>query len=680
MLPYMVPASDHDEFFRLPTETQDNVRLALRVLQRVDQAPKRGRVRAMKTEAARMTHLKGWSWQQIRRKYYAYQNGRGDWRTLVDRRVSGPRTKRLNPDFVRHLHSLSDDHPRAFNSAIDELYAQWFAGEEIPGYGTWREWWARQRAFRARPLPASCPRELPPGWSRANLQRHKPHKTQQALTRQGIAAALATMPTCITTREGLRPFEFVVFDDAETDFLVCHPETAQVCKVEGLFAKDVATDCWLRFGLRPGIKRDDDSRQSLCRQDMLEMAVQMLTTYGYPRDYTSTWIVERGTATISEDDAAAIYEATGGKVIVSRTGMISGRVRCEGYADKPVGNYRGKSWIEGGFGFLWNKLDRVRGQKSSRYDTAHRELETRKSAAVELMRAGKLLSPEEMMELRLPFEDLRSAFHVINQAMLRINRREQHACEGFRRVTVWRFRGFGITDWQPYHKLIELPEEVRDKIETASRVETPQERMESLMREHDVTMDTLHPAAVARILNDYHRKATVIDGEISLRVDGKLVRYFDADSPLCSEEGAEYLAYLPKGDLDVIYLTDGAGAFKGVLPRRIAPRYGDLAGRNRQLADRRKTLARHVHAINKRHVDQISAAIRDTDRQLEIVAPLATGLLDPATVAVGDASGAVVAVSARIRDRAALARTDKSRDARDAALAALARRALLANA
>ena len=679
---FAIPDADHDEFYGLKTAVQDEIQIMLSVLCRVHHATGKQRVRQMQEESDRLGGGRGNSWRSIRSKYYAYRNS-GDWRILVNKAKTEGGRQALNADFVQWFQGRCDNHKRTINSAIDELYSAWYAGDEIPGYGTWREWWAKQPAYETRPLPVDCPPDLPHGWTRGNLRKYKPHKTQTALVRRGLAAAISTMPTCISTREGLRPFEYLVFDDAETDFLIAEPVSGQVVKLEGLFAKDVATDVWLRFGLRPGIKREDGSRESLKRQDMLELAVQILTTYGYPRDYTSTWIVERGTATISDDDAKAIYDATGGKVLISKTGMIAGKVLAEGYADKAVGNFRGKPWIESGFNLLWNKLDHVRGQKGNRYQNAPAELETRTKAAVDILRAGKLLPAEVMLTEHLPYQDLRESFHSINDALKKINSRTEHRCEGFAKVMRWRFADFGIAEWQPYEKLMQLPAAVREQVEIMQAMESPYERMARLQQEYGVVMETIHPGAIPRILNDYHRTVKVLDGEITLTVDGQLLRYFHADSPICAQEGEAFTAYLPKGDFETIYLVAGEGKarrYVGTLPRRIGKKYGDIDARNKELAAKRKVLARHVHAIRARHGEDIDKAIADTDQTLTLMQRLDGALLTSGP-SVGGATGVAIAdLSHDMASRRKAINNADADDRRRETLAEMAENALLANA
>ena len=204
--------------------------------------------------------------------------------------------------------------------------------------------------------------------------------------------------------------------------------------------------------------------------------------------------------------------------------------------------------------------------------------------------------------------------------------------------------------------------------------------MDRLNDEYGVVMETLHPAAATRILNDFHRKVTVSDGEISLQVDGQKLRYFDVDSPLCGEEGAEYLAYLPKGDYSTIYLTDGKRRYLGELPRRIGGKYGDIDARNRQLADKRKALARHTRAIRERHVKEIDKAIADTGQTLQLMKRLDGNLLDQGAALGGGAPDVVTQISGSIAEREQAFADADAKKAKDAQRGKCARAALLANA
>jgi len=623
MLSFVVPRSDLDEFYNLPEDVQSGVRLLLLILQRIHAADRT--VAQAKDEARRYHGRRGFSSKSLLRKYYAYRET-SDWHVLANGSKLNAAPRELPAEFVPFWRGLCDRYKRKCKAAYRELLRMWVAGEYVDGYGCWQEWWQEQH--EGQPLPLEPPADLPDGWSYPNLMKYAPDKIERTLTRRGIAAARQLMPSVISTREGLRPFEYVVFDDAETDFHINDAHSGQICKVEGLFCKDVATDMWLRFGIRPGIIREEDGkRDGLKRRDMLELVAQLLTTYGYPRDYDMHLIVERGTATINDADEAALYEMTGGKVRVHRTSMISGTVLDGGYRDAPVGNFRGKSWIESGFNLLHNYLAALPGQKGARYDLAPRELETRKREAMALIKAGQHMPPDLAMQLQLPYLNLQQACLSITDALNRINHRVDHQCEGFADVMLWRLPSLDIMQWQPYDRLADLSPELYSKTETMTRLETPAERMARLSG--DLIMERIPDAAVPRLIEDSHRKVKVNGGEIAITIDGKARRYFAEDSELLATEGVEYLGYVPRMADDWLYLTDGRGRYLGKLPKRKAPKYGDREGMKKELAATKRAMNHKLEGIRKRNQGETAKTLEAARHNLEIVERAEAIITDP---------------------------------------------------
>lgn len=66
----------------------------------------------------------------------------------------------VTAEFIAHLKALAATHATT-RDAVRALVAAWRAGEVVPGLGTWREYF--------KPAPATCPDELPQGWSERNL-------------------------------------------------------------------------------------------------------------------------------------------------------------------------------------------------------------------------------------------------------------------------------------------------------------------------------------------------------------------------------------------------------------------------------------------------------------------------------------------------------------------------------
>jgi hypothetical protein len=96
----------------------------------------------------------------------------------------------------------------------------------------------------------------------------------EALTHRGQAAAAEDLPHIIGTRDGMRPLEYIAFDDVELDFLVMVAGVPQPAKLRAIIAKDVACDLALAFVLRPALEREDGTQDSLKARDGAPLSSQ----------------------------------------------------------------------------------------------------------------------------------------------------------------------------------------------------------------------------------------------------------------------------------------------------------------------------------------------------------------------------------------------------------------------
>lgn len=630
---------------RLESAIQEEVRFLLKLFEQVHAHP-RGVVVGLQEAAARYCGERGRSFQSLRRFYYDFAE-HGDWMALIPKHLRDKyRTVTLPEAFVEFWRAACEDNQRKCAPAWRKLVARWHAGDPIPGYGTWREYWSQQG--RVIGPGTECPPDLPDGWTKGNLYRYVSDPVQLTLARQGISAALSKIAPIVGTRVGLRPLEWVVFDDWESDFLVAVPGVERPCKLRGIICKDVATDMWLRFTLRPAVPRDDGKEDGIKREDTKLVVCDLLQRFGFPTDYQMNMVFERGSATLTHGDRMAIEELSGGMIKTHVTEMISGRVLIGGFDDKAVGNPRGKSWIESGFNLLHNEAADLPGQKGRRYDLAPAELESRKKHAIALLRAGKDVDVAARRLLRLPFQTIREAYAAWERILMRVNCADEHDCEGFETVSKWRF--FEGDTWQDWDKLLEFPPETREKIQVWHRKERRIERWARLMR--GVAMSKL-PNEVAWRFMDVHVPVTVANYRITLTHDGTDYVFFHADSPLLVE-GAKYLAYFDSRDPDRLYLTNGKGAFRGTLPRTRGIRRDEMEALQAETERRRHDLNLHLAQVNQRRRDRAEQSIEDAEHNLRVlkgeiidVTPTRTDLVPASVVpSVADALNREVATRA----------------------------------
>jgi hypothetical protein len=599
---FSIPPEDLPAFHGLPASVQKEVHETLACLSRIGADP-RGARAAIAEESKRMGKARGWRPSSIRRKVSLYRNSGGNWALLVDvsrapgwdpaaRRFGKVHGEALPYEFEEYFRSLVDENHRKVRPAWRKLVRIWRAGGRVPGFGCWQEWYTAQRP--GEPIPAECPPDLPDGWSYRSLSRRAPTPAERALTQRGVLAARQEIPTVIGTREGIRFLEWVVLDDFRCDFRVLDPRSPTPVQINGILALDVGAALALRFGLRPAIEREDGTEEGIKRRDTKAIIAGILGTYGYPDRYTMNLIVERGTATIPPDDAAAIEEITGGRVKVHYTQMISGNVF--GFADRPMGNYLGKAWLESYFNLTHNEAADLPGQIGARYELAPLSTEARAREAEALVKAGQFLPPETRMALRFPFQTSEEARVSMEHIFRRLNARADHALEGFGEVMEWREQR--LEKWRSAHEAIGLPVELQQMLLWRTRRESPKERAERLMRGESFTR--VHHSCMPRLLEEHRRISIATAGEIRVRIRGRDRVYVDLSNEAL-RAGAEFLAYYDGEAPDWLHLTDGRGAYVSSVPAAKAVRRDDAARLAEEIRTRQAALNRTIAAVRRRN-------------------------------------------------------------------------------
>lgn len=654
---FFVPDEDAGHFQSLPDSVRRDVDLLFEFFKKIASAKK------IDTEIRRLvngyTGRRGFSFQSLRAKYYKYLRTQ-DWRTLVDwtrvpkharpgAATGASDNESLPPDFLDHLKGLFQSNQRKSEPAIRLLYREWRAGKEIPGYGTWQEWFQDEHPHH--PLPHKCPPDLPRGWSRGNLRRHIPEDAELALTRQGVSAALQHLPDILTTRDGLRPLEYVMFDDFRTDFRILVTGYASPVELNGLVALDVATGRPLRYGLRPALPRDDGAKDHLKLRDMKTLVAGLLLQYGIPRFYTMNFIVENATAAIRDAFALALAElarSLGSVLAVHRTQMICGTAIWAGYKDKALGNPKGKANLESTFNLLHNEAGFLPGQIGRRYDAGPMDQAGRTKEAEALIRTSRHLAPHDRAALKYPFLNSSQARLVMTDIWNQIAHRTDHAMEAFEVVGEWRQNQFADGgpppgEWRPDCELITFDPRP-DNIEWRNppRKESPMERWQRLVAVEDAKVaadvrrrtdlshpafQTLHPGAVAR-LYDEHKSATITNYEIYFQYDkepcyfrianaiGRVPSRGDHD-PL--RNGAAVLCYFDPSDLSWIHLTDGQGGYLGSIPRTRGIKRTDKEALKAEFTRKREQLHDLQDTVSARVPEQTEERISDLDTNITLL-------------------------------------------------------------
>lgn len=372
----------------------------------------------------------GVSFATARRKYDAWRRGGKSWQALADGRGR----------------SLAE-------GQIDEATLAWFAEYVVAnGRKIRAAWRAAVRDYRAGApvpgVPAGQNRAvLPAGWSYENVVRRlKMSRFELTAARQGRAAASAYGPHVLTTRVGLAVGQRLQFDDMWHDFMVVRVGSQRPMRLLQLSAFDVFSACQFARGLKPRIEDPDTGqRLNLRESDMLFLTVHVLTDYGYHPD-GCVIVVEHGTAALSEDLERRLFDLSGGKIRVVRSGIQRGAAFAGQYDISTGGNFRLKAGLESLHNLIHNEtanLLTLPGQTGANSRTnLPAELAGRQKHLKLLMRVWEIMPPSVREQLVLPFVEERAACHFVEEAMEAINRRTEHELEG------WDEAGLTTVDYQ----------------------------------------------------------------------------------------------------------------------------------------------------------------------------------------------------------------------------------------
>jgi hypothetical protein len=650
---FTIPIADEEqaEFRRLPAKVRDDIRRYLAAFKRISEA---GSVAAgCKAQAFTLSAYRGFSYDRLRTLYYAYIRT-GDWRVVKNnskaKTSQNSDNTNLPEEFIEYWKGQCQGNQKACRPAYRQLKRDWKAGVMIPGYGTWMEWFQAEHPYV--PLPLECPPDLPAGWSEANLYRLIPTPAELELSRRGIAAARQHLPDVLLTRVGLRPLEFVAFDDVRLDLKIVVPGFDHPVDLHLLVAVDVASGMILRYGLRPAVWRDDGKRDSLKLRDMKCLIAGLLTQYGYPKDWIMTLIVENATAAVREATAMALAEISCDHIDVSRTMMIDGTALLGGYKDL----------IEVSFRLMHSELGSAPGQMGRRFDEGPAELAGRISEAKALL-TSTALTPHQRAALKLPFLNYDQARLVLTNRFNQMNQRDDHMMEGFDYVGEWRRN---VNDqWRPEVEVIEMSDAERNSLLWRKRIERPWERWCRLLAlaGGPECLQKIHPSVMPSLYDNEQKLVTVTDGEIIIRIDRehyhyRISRVTEALEPL--KEGAQYLAYYNVQEMDMIHLTDGKGRYMGSIPRTRGVVRGSVASKE-DIERRQHELKALRERVSKRMPEVTEQRMADLEHNIEVfkdAEAIDLTTVDGVQAVPPVAASITAATSAEKRDKANFKRVD----------------------
>jgi hypothetical protein len=557
----LIPFAHHAEWMAIAEHERSRIKELLAALAPIRSAAG-GRTKALKALAHANAARKGWSFANLRTHFYNLESSNWDWRAVAShyRHESN-----LPADFIAYLRTLCLQEHRSRKQAIEKIRTLWREGKAVPGYGTWREWFAVQ--WPDRDVPRAFAGDYPAGWSTSNLYLHMPPPAQQALATRGYAAAHGKIPHVIRDTSKLRPLEMIVFDDFECDTLAIYDR--RVVRVRGVLAIDVATRRKLAVGFKPLLTDDEGVKRAITRADVQFLIKQIFVRYGVPGDYPVTLLVENAAAAIGEGLEAALDMYFHGQVRVQRTNMLEHRTLTNGFVERG-GRPWEKGWIESAFNLMHNLAGSLPGQKGARYDLAPASTAARVAYCELLLdrdpKKGLGLSDEQIAQLRLPvenFDALVTAYEAIFDVM---DRRTEHKLLGFDKVSEWT-RGAGDA-WHPLPEIAALPQAEQLQVEVRERMESPLERWAKLANRCQFVKV---PDFFVALLAFTPKKIEIRNRKVVFAQGGKDYVYLDIEGCFKGRtEGEKLLGYFDETAPGKLFVTDLKGRAVGIL-RHNAP-------------------------------------------------------------------------------------------------------------
>jgi hypothetical protein len=638
-LSFAIPAADMPAFARLPDAVRTETSTTLLLLRQIHYA--KSKSAEARSIAAQYKHRRGFSDQSLLRKYYAYLDS-SDWREIIDKAKCGPAfwntdtAAGLPRDFIEFWKSLCERNQRKTAPARRELKRIWETGKGIdpatggqkyykkfPGYPDWSP----------SALSAS-PREIPLGWSQANLNRHAPSKFELAVARIGREAAAQFRRKVHTTRRGLAVGQFYLFDDLEYDKKVNFPGNRIATKPLGLCGLDLFSACFVALGFKPTLIDIEGAKKKLRERDMLWLVAHTLCSKGFRTDERgTTLVVEHGTAAIRADFEQRILAATGGKVAVDRSGLSSEHL--PGFFDGPSkGNPRFKAALESMFNLVHNEGAALPGNTGM--DRAHAPTE---NAGLErynnqLIKLAETLPAHRRELLQYPVLSYHQFVELTLDIFQRLNERTEHDLEGWEKcghilqeyfitlpcgsrgdeaLTESSRQYFTNAQW------LALPARQRaalqDLVQSTARKLSPQE----VWNAGATDLQKLDDSALPILLGpDFGEERQVKNGYITFEnrdIDSDPFRF----PAYPANEGDKFLTYHSPHNPDRLILTDAKGRFVATLDRQTAFCRADADRARAELGAARKEEAARLAPIVARATPVIQARAQMHRHNLQVL-------------------------------------------------------------
>jgi len=558
---YAIPQDDMGAFRDLKQKERERVLMLLAAFEQMDTDPA-GLVAAADRLAFTLRHVRGFSSENLQRLHREWRAC--GWQALRRGYTNGK--AKLPPEFVQYVRALMEQNPRSMKQAINLLRRQWISGVSIPGYGTWRDWFFAN--FPDQEAPAFIDR-YPEGWSDSTLYAIQPKKAARALATRGFAAMRAHLPSMIRDTSGLLPLQLITIDDFEIDHLCVFNDPAtgpHLCKVSGIAAMDVATRKVIGLLMKPRLPKANGAEQSITRAEVRLVLFEILRGYGVPA-HGMTILCENAAAAVTNELKTTFSNLFGGRVAVTRTGMIADKAFSNGFIERG-GKPQQKGWIESLFNLAWNVAATFPGYKGRNYIEKPGTLEEKQRQTLQLINSGPrdpIAAIERLKQYAVPFDSADVLIEKYNAVFDLVELRTDHAMIGFDDVVEWRRPDDGAGIWRPLSEIGQLTEAEQLRCELRRRKQSPRERWNALMPQ--VHCQAVDPAALMMLCLT-PKKAKLKSQKLTFDHAGKPYTFAEHGSPVLNvPEGTELLVYFDPCDAASAHVCHVDGRYIGEIKR-----------------------------------------------------------------------------------------------------------------
>ena len=598
------PLDDRLWFAQLPADERQFIsrrRAAFRIIeQHIDRHGRivihAGAIAAHSTFGA----VKGFSVKNLSKSYRDWlAHGRddrrlADWakhpwlRDLVEGKANALPT-RLHAAFIEFCGGKFLEHKRSFASAyraiVRDWQSSWHTGQKLPGImadgtpGSARDYW-RTRDVRTLQYD-HCPPDLPPGWTKGNLERAvlawcQITPAEIALARRGTAAMRDHLPTIHSTRREIEYGLHLFTDDLQHDYEVIAPAGSDpFARPLEIGILELASAVYGPWVAQPAI-RDPETfkRLGLGWENVKYVFGLWLEQNGIPNDHPIYLHVERGTATVHPDEAKLWHDMSEGVINICYTEM-QGRY-CLAWDESRKGNFRGKAALESAWNLHHNYADHLPTYLGRNRDNHPAITQGQKRETLALLQWAASLPAAQRGDLQLPTLSWEEWTVEREDQIARINSRLDHSLEAFDQVTEWRPRGLDGAPWRSLAALEQVPLKLRapEFIETRQRLESPLERKARLRQ--PARWSACPGNWLAIIYGFRARKMTVNKGTIHVE-RGTAHWFFMAESKAAQAaagivDGKEYMVAFNPHAMTCCHILDDKGGYRASWECRVTRR------------------------------------------------------------------------------------------------------------